>query len=74
MILVIKGMRKVAANEVILSDGTLLCPGIVEITRGFVSKTYRLEEEEARTEWLGGSIEIRLEGNNLKAYKNNKPI
>lgn len=67
-------MRKVAANEVILSDGTLLCPGIVEITRGVVSKTYRFEEEEARTEWLGGSIEIRLEGNNLKAYKNNKPI
>ena len=67
-------MRKVAANEVILSDGTLICPGIVEITSGFVSKTYRLDEEEARTEWLGGSIEIRLEGNNLKAYKNNKPI
>lgn len=67
-------MRKVAAHEVILPDGTKHCPGIVELRAGAVTKTYSFEAEQAGTEWLGGTIEIRQEGESLKAYKNNKPI
>jgi hypothetical protein len=67
-------MRKVAAHDVILPDGKKLSPGIVEMTAGTVVKTYSFEEEQAGTEWLGGTIEIRQVGASLKAFKNKKPI
>jgi hypothetical protein len=67
--------RKLAAHVVLTPDGQRLKMGVVELdTRGDVKRWYRLEGEQAHTTWLGGTIEIRSEGESLKAYKNNKPI
>mgnify|MGYP006935956514 CR=1 FL=1 len=67
--------RKLAAHVVLTPDGQRLEMGVVELdTKGNVLCWYRLEGEQAHTEWLGGTIEIRHEGESLKAYKNNKPI
>lgn len=67
-------VRKVAAHEIRFADGRSLKPGIVEIVDGMVRKFYMFHDEQAQTEWLGGIIEIKQEGENLIAYKNNKPI
>jgi len=67
-------MRRVAAHEVRCPDGSTVHPGIVEIADGTVRKIGQFVEELERTEWLGGTIEIRQEGESLRAYKNNKPI
>ena len=67
-------VRKVAAHEIRLTDGRNFKPGVIEIVDDMVRKVYLLHDEQAQTEWLGGTIEIRQEGGNLKAYKNNKPI
>ena len=66
--------RKVAGHEVHLPDGTVMQPGVVELFDGMVKKTYPLVEEMPQTEWIGGTIDIRREGENLKAYKNNHAI
>ena len=68
-------IRAIAAHDVLTPDGQHLEMGVVELdARGDVKRWYRLEGEQAHTEWLGGTIEIRHEGESLKAYKNNKPI
>ena len=69
-----KSVRKVAAHEIRFTDGRSFKPGVVEIVDGMVKKIYLLHDEQAQTEWIGGIIEIKQEGENLIAYKNNKPI
>lgn len=67
-------VRRIAVHEVRLTNDQCLRPGVVEIVDGMVKKAYPLKNEQAQTEWLGGIIEIKQEGENLIAYKNNKPI
>ena len=68
-------IRAIAAHVVLTPDGQRLEMGVVELDeQGDVKCWYRLEGEQAHTVWLGGTIEIRREGESLKAYKNNKPI
>lgn len=67
-------IRKVAGHEVHMPDGSILQLGVVELVDGMVRKTYLLTEELAQTEWIGGTITIRQEGENLRAYKNDKTI
>lgn len=50
--------RIVAANHVILPDGKVLSPGVVETEGSAVLRFYRLEHEQPFTEWLGGTIRI----------------
>lgn len=50
--------RIVAANHVILPDGKVLSPGVVETDGTTVVRFYRLEQEQPFTEWLGGTIRI----------------
>ena len=57
-----------------MPDGECLVMGVVEVVDGTVKNVYPLEDEQAQTVWLGGTIVIRQEGENLKAYKSNKPI
>lgn len=61
-------VRRLAANEVLLADGSKIAPGVVELVGGIVVKTYPLTEELPRTEWVRGTIEIRLEADSEKAY------
>lgn len=68
------GHRCLAAHQILLPDGTAITLGAIEIAEGVVVKWYPLAGEQARTEWMGGTIEIRKEGESLIAYKNNKPI
>jgi len=51
-----------------LADGSKIAPGVVELVGGIVVKTYPLTEELPRTEWVRGTIEIRLEADSEKAY------
>ena len=67
--------RRIAAHSIVLPDGRLLEPGCVELDENdHVRHCYVLTGEQAGTTWLGGTVEIRQEGNSQKAYKNNKPI
>ncbi|GAB6981749.1 hypothetical protein JCM15908A_01240 [Prevotella dentasini JCM 15908] len=52
-------MRKVAAHRVIASDRNIEM-GIVELEGGVVVGYYPFTAEQAMTEWLGGTIEIRM--------------
>lgn len=68
-------IRAIAAHVVLTPDGQRLEMGVVELDENDdVKSWYRLEGEKAHTVWLGGTIEIKREGESLKAYKNNKPI
>jgi len=61
-------MRRVAAHEVIVcGNGSAredFRPGVVEIEGDEAARAYKLPGELPRTEWLGGTIEVK-EG---KAY------
>ena len=67
-------VKRFAAHEIRMPDGECLVMGVVEVVDGTVKTVYPLEDEQAQTVWLGGTIVIRQEGENLKAYKSNKPI
>lgn len=49
-------MRRVAANHIILPDGTTLHNHVVELYQGKILNIYPLSGEIPLTEWLGGTI------------------
>lgn len=53
--------RIVAANRIVLSDGTTLSPGFVELDGCRVVRTERLCGEQPFTEWLGGTVTVGRE-------------
>lgn len=66
--------RQYAAHAV--KDGdNLLEPGVVEVAEGYAKAAYRLVGEQPHTIWLGGTIEIKVDGQGCRtAYHNGKPI
>ena len=67
-------MRRIAANEVVTED-SVLSPGVVELCSGMVTGCYHLNEELPFTEWIGGTIIIMNDNDNcLRAFKNGNLI
>lgn len=69
-------MRRImAANRVVLPDGDILCPGVVELDGCRVVRTDRLCEEQPFTEWLGGIIVVRRESCGvMRAYRDGRML
>lgn len=68
-------VRRLAAHDIIFPDGTQKVLGVVEIVGGKVNRVYPLEGEQARTEWVAGTIELRAAPDgSLTAYKNNQKL
>jgi hypothetical protein len=70
-----KKQRKIASNQILMEDGSVLTRSVVEIAEGVVQQCYPLTQELPFTEWLGGPVRlIRDEQGLLRAYYNNKII
>jgi hypothetical protein len=68
-------ITRVAAHKVCVgNEEVALC--IVEIKNGRVVGYHHFEQEEANTEWIGGTINLRQDETTgmLRAYIGNKPI
>lgn len=64
-----KSLRRIAANVIQTTTGTIE-QGIVVIEDRIVVQTYPFSEEEAMTEWITGTITIRLDNEGkYRAYK-----
>lgn len=64
-----KSLRRIAANVIKTTTGTIE-QGIVVIEDGIVVQTYPFSEEEAMTEWITGTIILRLDNEGeYRAYK-----
>ena len=61
-------IRRVAAHEVDVCGNEVLEMAVVEILDGRVVNYYTFTDELPMTEWLGGRIKIRKEGECLSAY------
>lgn len=63
-------MKRYAAHQVILKNGTAIEQGIVELSdEGVVTRTFPFLHEQPMTEWLGGVIEVKAdEAGILRAY------
>ena len=66
--------RRIASNELIMPDGTMLPMQVVLLEEGFVVRTHPLEKEEAGTEWLQGQIVLRNEQSGIRAYYKNQQL
>lgn len=61
--------RRVAANFVVIGDRKLH-PAVVDISEGRVVNYYEFSDELPMTEWIGGTVILqRDEENILRAYK-----
>lgn len=63
-----KTIRRIAANRVVVGDKQMVC-AVVEIRGDKVERIYPLTEEQAFTEWLGGTIDIKQDCGEAFAYK-----
>lgn len=63
-------MKRYAAHQIVLEDGTAIEQGIVELfDGGVVARTFPFWHEQPMTEWLGGVIEVKAdEAGRLRAY------
>ena len=63
-------MKRYAAHQIVLEDGTAIEQGIVELSDGgVVARTFSFWHEQPMTEWLGGVIEVKGdEAGRLRAY------
>ena len=67
--------RKVAVHEVILPDGNKLNMGVVTIVGGCVTDYKTFKGELPMTEWLGGTIDLRMDADGkIKAFKDGAPL
>lgn len=64
-----KSLRRIATNVIKTTTGTIE-QGIVVIEDGIVVQSYPFDEEEAMTEWITGTIILRLDNEGkYRAYK-----
>jgi hypothetical protein len=64
-----KSLRRIAANVIKTTTDTIE-QGVVVIEDGMVVQTYPFSEEEAMTEWITGTINLRLDNEGkYRAYK-----
>lgn len=63
-------MKRYAAHQIVLEDGTAIEQGIVELSDGgIVARTFAFWHEQPMTEWLGGVVEVKAdEAGRLRAY------
>lgn len=55
-------MKRYAAHQIVLEDGTAIEQGIVELSDGgIVARTFPFWHEQPMTEWLGGVIEVKAD-------------
>ena len=71
-----KTTRKIAVHHLILPEQSLsLTQAVVEIQSGEVCRYYHFDQEQAATEWWGGSIELRHDAEGiLRAWRNQQII
>ena len=70
-----KRLRKIASNQILMEDGSMLTRSVVEIADGIVQQCYPLTQELPFTEWLVGPVRLgRDDQGVLRAYFNNKII
>lgn len=60
--------RRIACGELITPQGEHLTRYVVELSDGKVATYYPLKSEQPRTEWWSGTISLRDEGGNIRAY------
>lgn len=67
-------VRRIAVNSVVVGGSTIVqC--VVELYEGIVTGYKFLDCEQAATEWLGGTVELKEDAEGLvHAYKNGKPL
>ncbi|MGP1465009.1 MAG: hypothetical protein ACTTKJ_05245 [Prevotella koreensis] len=66
-------IRRVAAHEVDVCGEELLHNAVVELSHERVVNYYSFADELPFTEWLGGRIEIRRDGEGtMKAYRSGR--
>lgn len=61
-------IRKVAAHRALLPDGQVLRRPLITLEEGRVLSVSQLQGEEARTEWLGGTIRLQEADGQLQAW------
>lgn len=67
--------RRIAAHTIRWPDGSVVRMGVVTLVNGSVAEVNPLQGEQPFTEWLGGTIELRMTDNGqLAAYKNDVKI
>lgn len=67
-------MRRIAANFIHTPNETIE-QAIVVIEAGVVTEIYPFTHEEAMTEWMSGTIDVRKDSEGiLRAYRQNTPI
>lgn len=67
-------IRRIAAHEIII-DKKVLRPGVVEIKDSCVFDYYAFTEELPYTEWIGGTIYVRKDENDIShAFHNGRMI
>ena len=70
-----KKLRKIASNQIVLEDNSLLTLSVVEIQDGVATRWYPLAHELPNTEWLGGQVCLKRDKEGvLRAYYKNKVI
>ncbi len=68
-------MRRCGAHEVKLPDGRCLHQAVVEIEEGRIVNYYEFTDELPMTEWLGGIIEVRCDGEGVRrAFWNHRKL
>ena len=68
-------LRKIASNQIVLEDNTVLTLSVVVVQDGVVKEWYPLTEERPNTEWLAGIICLkRDERGALRAYYNDRML
>ena len=68
-------LRRIASNFLITVDGRSLIQHAVEISEeGWVVRYFPLEKEMPFTEWMPGTIVLKVENGKEIAYYKEKPI
>ena len=66
--------RRIACHEVISLTGNSQTLQVVELTNGYVVGQHPLDGEEANTEWLQGTIQLRQDEKGVRAWYQEQPL
>lgn len=67
--------RRLAANRIVLLDGSELSTAVVELSGIDVESVSHLESETHSTEWIGGRIELTQDvDGHIHAFKDGKML
>lgn len=61
--------RRLAAHHIFLNGKEIMGLGVIVLLGNNVIEWYKLQNEQPFVEWVGGSIDIRLTEQGLRAFK-----